>query len=667
MANTGSMRRSFSPPLLMAVAVALLLLLAGAAPAQVAGDYVLTLESVLLWRDPASLPALPELRGLVLYQVPFAKDGSTWWRLRVGFFSSREDAEAVRQSLREAFPSAWIGRADAADLAQVAAVPAATDAAAPVAAPDRAAESMEQARVAMTGGDYGRAIALYTKVLETAAAEHGQQALEFLGLARARNGQLAHAKALYEKYLQQYPTGEGSQRVRQRLEALLSADAEPPSLGEATPARPGYQWDHYGSFGQSYRRDASEIDGERRTDVSLLTTDADYSGRLRTADWQLRARTSLGLINDFVDQEQPRDTRVSALYLQADRRDGSWRAGIGRQWSGSGGVPGRFDGAYAGVRLRPGVRLNAVAGYPVVSSRDGLDTDRHFLGLNVDLGPYREAWEINLFAIQQWADGLVDRRAVGGQGRYFRDGLSVFTLVDYDVLYHGLNAALVNINRIGPDRSGYYLIADRRRSPYLTTSNALQGQAGTSLDDLGAIYSEDQIQQLAADRTATSTTLTAGGYWPLSPSWQLNGELTATELSETPASGGVEAFPGTGWEYYSLLQGIGSGVLRDQDLLQVGLRFQAGASADTWRLFASERYPLSRTLRIVPRLRIDLRSEDDGDQRTTVAPSLQLNYLWARGRRLDLELGLEWDRQQLAAGTEERLSSYLFAGYRLDF
>lgn len=31
-----------------------------------------------------------------------------------------------------------------------------------------------------------------------------------LGLARERNGQLAHAKAEYEEYLREYPNGEGA-------------------------------------------------------------------------------------------------------------------------------------------------------------------------------------------------------------------------------------------------------------------------------------------------------------------------------------------------------------------------------------------------------------------------------------------------------------------------
>jgi Tfp pilus assembly protein PilF len=60
---------------------------------------------------------------------------------------------------------------------------------------------MADARHAMTAGEISRAIQIYTKVLQQPPNAEQQAAQEYLALARERNGQVAHAKAEYERYL----------------------------------------------------------------------------------------------------------------------------------------------------------------------------------------------------------------------------------------------------------------------------------------------------------------------------------------------------------------------------------------------------------------------------------------------------------------------------------
>jgi tetratricopeptide (TPR) repeat protein len=192
-------------------------------------DYVITLESWLRPPATADMPkiALPEDKRVFVSEVEI--DGTTWYRVRVGTYVSAEDAARALAELRAQYPDAWIDRADAGADSRTSdtPVPVPVEPPVPVAASDeitaKAAALMNEARRAMTVGELSRAVQIYTKVLQMPPNVHQPDAQEFLALARERNGQIAHAKAEYQRYLDVYPDEEGAERVEQRLAALLAA------------------------------------------------------------------------------------------------------------------------------------------------------------------------------------------------------------------------------------------------------------------------------------------------------------------------------------------------------------------------------------------------------------------------------------------------------------
>ncbi|PLX60136.1 tetratricopeptide repeat protein [Sedimenticola selenatireducens] len=208
------------------------------------GGYVVNLQSTI---DPPNLAEIQldaPFRKNNLYITAIELDGKRWHRLRLGFFDRYADAVSARQALMERYHGAWVSQATGAELAGVTGRPEPAPAISakkprpeveeqpavellPAIPETEVAEIMESARQAMAGNDYSRAIQLYTKVLRYPEHKYREQAQEFLGLARERNKQLAHAKREYEKYLVLYPEGEGAERVRQRLAALVTARKEP--------------------------------------------------------------------------------------------------------------------------------------------------------------------------------------------------------------------------------------------------------------------------------------------------------------------------------------------------------------------------------------------------------------------------------------------------------
>ena len=203
-------------------------------PVATGPGYVINLESSQRPPATADMPKLALPADKRIYIAEAQIDGETWYRVRVGEYASAEAAARALADFRDQYPGAWIDRADAGGDARVQAGPQPAPSPVPAeaaddATSDKAAGLMNEARRAMTVGELSRAVQLYTKVLQMPPNAHQPDAQEFLALARERNGQIAHAKAEYRRYLDVYADEEGAERVEQRLAALLATAGSRPA------------------------------------------------------------------------------------------------------------------------------------------------------------------------------------------------------------------------------------------------------------------------------------------------------------------------------------------------------------------------------------------------------------------------------------------------------
>lgn len=655
--------------------------------------YAINLQSSLDEFNDSNVHRLKAFEGYRLYTTRFKYEGRVWHRLRLGFFPTSEAAEKILNELRNEFPRAWVTRVSKAERIRSAErmlefEPAAAEAeigemeAAPPAMPEEPGEEvwpalseeklaalMEEADAAMTAGEYSRAVQLYTKVLRYPGHKYRQRAQELLALARERKGQLAHARAEYEEYLRLYPEGEDAERVRQRLAALLTARATPKEkLRKAEKEKS--RTDIYGSFSQFFDRSASfrDVSGER-LDQHSLNNDLDLTIRHRGEAIEMRSLFSGGYTFNFLDNGGD-DSRISYLYADMLHRNLKLSGRIGRQsTTGKGGILGRFDGAVAGYQIFPKLKANIVGGFPVESSRDvELDTSRRFLGVNFDLGTFAEAWESNVFFINQEVDGITDRRAVGGEVRYFKNMLSVFSSVDYDLSYSALISAILVGTYIFEDRSTLNLQLSYRKTPVLSTSNGLIGQVGVvSISELLATNSEDEIRTWAEDRSADFWNASVNASHWITDNLQISGDFSASETRSTPASGGVDRIPGTGVDFSSGIDITGSSLIKENDIAILRLAYFR-TSTDNLMASLNTRYPFNRNWRINPRASLTYSLEDKaGKEQLQFKGSIRTDYRWKRRLSLELEVGFEWsDLTDLNASSEAK-GYFLRAGYRLDF
>ncbi|MDH4047670.1 MAG: SPOR domain-containing protein [Gammaproteobacteria bacterium] len=661
--------------------------------------YVINLRSSLKPSSRAEMAAVSAESGQVVFETEALVGEKTWYRLRLGYFPTADAASAAVSKLRLQYPGAWIDRLAEKDVAasaaamdstggmsgieasaNTAAVPATVAALGDVGTPPDANAKVQQlmadARQAMTDGEVSRAVQIYTKILQMPPTDQSPVALEYLGLARERNGQIAHATAEYQRYLATYPDGEGAARVRQRLSALVSV-ANPGSRstqslasrssGTAATRSP---WSSNTFLTQYYRRDVNQLNEQDQViSQSAVFTDVNFDLRRRGERYDFSSRISVGYQHDMLDEESSsgNDTRLSYAYADlADSRTGL-RGRLGRQSRNTGGVLGRFDGANLAYRLGEKVLLNTVVGKPVNSTSDGVDDERTFYGLSANYGPVGDGLDLGAFFVQQTVSGMTDRQAVGAEMRYFANGKSLWGMLDYDISYQELGSVFLQGSwRFESDLTLNALI-DRRRSPFLSTSNALIGQQFETFTDLASTLTEEELRQLSLDRTAISTTYTLGFSRSLTPRLQLTADASQSVIDATPESGGVPGNPQSTYRYYSTSL-LASSLIKEGDVSIIGLRMSDSSSTRVYSVNLDTRYPFGNGLRINPRLRVDYREIlSDMSTEWIYTPGLRLQYRMGRRGRIDLEGGKQISKRSAETIDLDRDSYFINFGYQLIF
>ena len=648
-------------------------------------NYVVNLSSL------RRIPTIADANGLELapeqhlFYSEVDVDGKTWYRLRLGNFESGDAAAAALGELKAIFPGAWIDEIDTGTNVIEIGVAKQAIAEEPVDLPegDGSAVSkvdalMDDARKSMAAGEISRAIQIYTKVLQQPQHSRMAEAQEYLALAREKNGQMAHAKAEYQRYLSLYPDTEGATRVNQRLSALLAGDRQGSQSTVTANANAGSRnsrqsdWRVQTYFSQYYRRDVNQqSDRDEIVSQSALYSDVNFDARRRGERFDFSSRLSAGYRNDFLDERIGSGNALRVSYAYADMADAvtGLRGRIGRQSRNSGGVLGRFDGLNLGYQLNERIQLNTVIGKPAYSSSDGIDSSRSFYGVSANYGPILENLDLGAFYIAQDVEGVQDRQAAGAEFRYFGANQSLWGMFDYDLAYGELASAFLQGSWRFESRLSIHGLVDRRGSPFLSASNALIGQPVLTFQELVQIYSEDELRQLGRDRTSLSTTYTVGLSYPISPRLQINADASQSTMDATPASGGVFATDESTYKYYSGSL-VASSILKEGDVSIISARFSDSDTSRVISLTFDSRYPIGRAWRINPRLRVDRRQRlSDPNYEWLYTPGIRLQYRRSQKFRIEFEAGKQFSQRDsgIVDLNLDRESYFINIGYQSFF
>lgn len=560
---------------------------------------------------------------------------------------------------------------------------------------------MDEGRAALRHNNLGEAIRLFTKILKYPENQYSADALELLGLAHQKSGQLAQARADYEDYLRRYPSGKQSERVGQRLAGVVTANEDSsaplrmptkvpdgaPPIGRFAPVKDTV-WTLVGSASSFYIRDDSfrtvrdptiPLDPTADPDAHRVHQNEMLSNLDMVATWN--SEQTKGKIRFSGSEEHRFDTGstdlagVAALSVDTLVKDWDLRTVAGRQTLNTDGVLGRFDGVLFSWQALPMLKVDLVGGSPALSRFDlPFKDEKFFYAAGLGLGPYF-GLETTLYAIQARDRWLVDREAVGADFRYNDATKFAFGNVDYDVRFQQLNAAIFSGSWTLPDKSTIYGGADYRRTPFLSSWNVVMNQPFATLYDLlkaqaSAPLTNDQIVQLVRDQTPIYKSAMLGFSHPLSDHLQIGADATVANLTQP-----ISSLPGqplvilpAGNEYYFSTQLIGNNLIKEGDMYMAALRYSQLTTSNQYVLDLSTRYPLTNEWRLSPRLRLGYTVGTGVDLKEyTVLPSFLVDYYWTKDLSLEFEIGAQWTNT-MQSGVRSRDTELLATiGLRYDF
>jgi hypothetical protein len=641
--------------------------------------YAINLDSSLEKFDPSALQAAASALHAPAYVSETDIEDKHWYRLRVGPFTTRAEAERVLSVAQSNYPRAWLaindelGELTAVERADVPSLASSGPTDAPLPEEQRA-QILRDARSALEQHQFAQAVELLTRLVRQPEYPARAEAQELIGLVRERAGQLAHAKAEYKEYLRRYPNGAAAARVRARLLALATAEQGEQASGEfaGKPKRSAWSVAGAGAVTYQYGQDQLSTAGTNThtTSLNAFLVYGDFLARERGERFDFTARVDGGYTENMVANTGGNQDRVTTAYVELSDRKLGLTGRVGRQSLATAGAIGLFDGLFVGYQITPKFSLSAAGGLPAYTSYSQISGRQKFGTLTAEFGPFRRAWVFDGYIFDEVdAGGATERRALGLQTRYSTSGRSAVLLADYDIEFRQLNS----ITLIGNLLVGAHWVlgfdADHRRSPLLLLSNALIGQSAPDLPTLQSLFTPSQIRQLALDRTATSSTYTLSATHPLGERWQFIGNLSALQLSGTPASGGVAATDSTGLDKNATLQLSGSSLIQASDLHFFGLRYDNSPSSRSTTLSWDARFVLTGAWRLGPRLSVEeLDNPTVGGRQWLYLPELRSDWT---GRRSVLEFigGYQLEQQQAFAGQTSQSARHLYvsAAYRLRF
>jgi hypothetical protein len=639
--------------------------------------------------DPSASLSIPaSLQEYETFTSTRVVGGKTLIDTNVGYFASVAEAESARNLLIRRFPNVAIAvlpsaaGSTAAALPPLGGVPGATS---PAEINDRAQTLLVAAQAAYDRGDAAAALEPLNQLLNLPSNPTTRAAQELVGMVRLKLGDVAGARSEFEVYLNLYPTGDASDRVRQQLASLPAAApaAEPTRVAESTSPWSGSLSSFYYG-GKAKTRSQEFLDSPISGLPELLSTNnisdtiqsqwqstVDLNWRRRDAESDTRFVLRDAYSADFRPKGYSRN-RLSSLYLDRRSLVNGTSFKVGRQSPTGGGVLYRFDGLQAGYQFAPKWKVNAMAGVPTDAL---LDSKRRLYGAWIDAEAITSEISGSLFINQQTLDGVVDRRAIGTELRYFSGGVSAFAQFDYDTVLKKMNISSVQATWQLPDTTVFNFNYDNRAQPVLALGNLLFYPDSSlisparRLQDLLATNSLATLREQVKSVTPYQKTAFVGVTTPVASNWQVGADVRLSNTGEVKPVPLIlpSGSPATGNIWSVGAQLIGSNLYSARDTQLFNSSVLHGPTYRGTLLSYNNLSALGENWQVEPSVNFYRQTDSTGLKISRWTPGLRLTYRAMQRVSLESDFTYQRSKQSSPTMTETSNLAFYYFGVRYDF
>ena len=643
--------------------------------------------------EAVRVPAM--LQDYVVFSMPLPAPDQGKQALAVGYFKTQEEADVVRTRILSRFPDAKVLALNPPAAPVVASPsqpiapppspasslpPARAEAAEPPVHTDSAQQHPEaqdllaQARKAMSEQRYRDAVDILNRALLLPPNPATQESQELIGFAWEGLRDFGRARIEYKLYQRLYPNTDGAQRIAERLETLGSGEVT--AAVASADARGTSGFSYSGGISQYYYGGSSKSDSLvnisagidqntlSQTNQSALVTSLDLTGRYRGETSETRLVLRGNSSSNFVATSKAQSS-LNAAYV--DYRNLNNRLGlrVGRQSAIAGSMFGLFDGVSVSMPVAGDFKLSGSVGVPanmLVSA-----PSQQLLGVMLEADNLFERWGGSLSLVDQRTEEISDRRALGMEVRYFGEGMSVFSQLDYDLNFEKINAFTLQGSMQGPMDTSITLLVDDRKAPSLQLSDALISSGATSLKTLLQLRSLAEVQDLALGTAAQARQAMLSVSRALSPKWQSSADIRYSEIGELPAVGNFQAMPATGAQYTFSMQLTGSNLYSSRDINGFNLSFLNSASAQGTQLSYNNLTGfLDNKAAVEFSLSLYTQTDNASTKVNRISPGVRLSYKLSERASIMGETIYEQSTTEGLTSHDNSSAYFFYVGYRYD-
>ena len=339
---------------------------------------------------------------------------------------------------------------------------------------------------------------------------------------------------------------------------------------------------------------------------------------------------------------------------------------LGRRIGTGSDILGEFDGFRVNYQLSDILKLNGIAGFPVLAAEDKINSERQVFGVGVATDQLGRTWDLNGYLIEQQENGQTNGKSMGGVIRRQQSGRSLLAYLNYDLTDNSLGTLMASGAWRLPFKTTISATFDRRNRPIPGYQQKFLQQSMTVTEGWNWILPNDRLAHYTGEGCCEVSTLAFGLSHALSQRIKLSGDVAVLDTTDDADRTPVIMTYSSEYSYHLQLTG--------KDLLMPGarnkfdMRYNVTEADQMSTASFDTKLVINRFWNIMPKLRADYhRTVLESSPRWVASPAVKMEYRQTKQTSFKIEAGGEWSSRMEAITDDTRSSYFVSLGYQAKF